>query len=82
MKADNIVTFAYLYNPKALIEYPRHLVTVKNLQTGKQYVYGCFVLPSDDEMLNTILPHLAWIDEEYDLTTNPYVSEKYHITME
>lgn len=79
---DQIITFRYLYAPHIVIRHPRHLVTIVNQKTGKTYVYGCHVLPSDDEMIKNLLPHLAWIDEEYNLTDKPYDPDKYHIIMD
>ena len=53
---DNILIFRHLRYPNVLIERPKYVVTINDLNRCVSYMYGCNILPSKSEMRTSILP--------------------------
>lgn len=65
MYVDNVLYFKHIRFPNEIIYMPKYIVTITNVLLNKSYVYGCYTLPSDQELLECILPKRTWENENY-----------------
>lgn len=53
---DDILVFKHLRYPSQVILKPKYVVRITNLSTGASYAYGTNLLPSKDELSDSLLP--------------------------